>query len=682
MDNEFLNKYFNSNCYLQNPPLNVKEFIKYCKNRGINVTESELEFYEKEQLLIPLFRLKRPIVEREFIKYSKNGKTRFKPLREGLKSDEKELGRYTEKKYSSYGFSKHESKFLNELLNNNFIYSPENKGFQNWVSLKGEYLDYDNKEIVTFYSTFQYIRLNKVKNYFSLKLPYYQYNMDFNDFDFYENDHAMIIKGKIEIETEFASKEQINLLRDEKKFDPEKMVEDFIKRINGEKRFEELKKERSRFKNFLVFLSLVQSGYYPYFCSGSGFILSQTSISIWRKYLKEVNPSEELKFAGLDVDDLLKWYSSLSKKSHEYLGVKRDDWIQLWKNIKWSKKDKLKGKIRLGIEYLQTALMLKRIIEDIIGHEILDVDEINSMIPRDIKKYKPDEMFQNAYSTRYYRNIRNYDENEGKNYYKDQYKKLYYLGNSFGYNYQPRLLLFVEGHTEELIIPKFWNWYFGNTFEDIGIDLINLKGISKLFGREIHIKKNNRYKTSFINNFKNLLSYNFNKWQIIPFFLGDDENNICSLLSEGISITIDSNNYPIPGDLIYLWGISNNNSPFKGKDFELANYSNKEIVNVLSNELNIDINAEKIINLRNEGLGISSINTDEIIRKKKINFLLMKKMFEKYEKTSDDSIINRPIFKALEKIRKKAIYNHPPKDRENELKNRENFIDLFSNDLD
>ena len=63
MSNNFLKKYFRLNCYLQNPPLNVKKFIKYCKNRGINVTESELEFYEKEQLLIPLFRLKRPIIE-------------------------------------------------------------------------------------------------------------------------------------------------------------------------------------------------------------------------------------------------------------------------------------------------------------------------------------------------------------------------------------------------------------------------------------------------------------------------------------------------------------------------------------------------------------------------------------------------------------------------------------------
>ena len=553
MSNNFLKKYFRLNCYLQNPPLNVKKFIKYCKNRGINVTESELEFYEKEQLLIPLFRLKRPIIETEYIKYSKNGQTKIKESDKSLEQDETEISRFTEKQYSFYGFSKHENEFLNDLFNNGYIYSPEIKGYQPWDTLKGVTLKYDDQETVSFYSTFQYIQLNKVKNYFSLKLPYYQYNMDFNDFDFYENDSALIIKGKIEIEKEFASKEQINLLRDEKKFDPEKMVKDFIKRINGEKKVEELKKERIRFKKFLVFLSLVQSGYYPYFCSGAGFIRSQTSLSIWRKYLKEINPSEELKFAGLDVEDLLNLYSSLSKKSHEYLGVKRDDWMQLWKNIKWNKKDKLKGKIRLGIEYLQTTIMLKRIIEDIIGHEILDIDEINSIRPTDIKKIKPNEIYNYGYSTRYFRNIRNYDENKRKNYYKNQYKKLYYLGNSFGYNYQPRILLFVEGHTEELIIPKFWNWYFGNTFEDIGIDLINLKGISKLFGREINIKKNNRYKTSFINNFKNLLSYNFNKWQIIPFFLGDDENNISSLLSEGISITIDSNNYTIPEDLIYLW---------------------------------------------------------------------------------------------------------------------------------
>ena len=51
--------------------------------------------------------------------------------------------------------------------------------------------------------------------------------------------------------------------------------------------------------------------------------------------------------------------------------------IQLWKNISWSKKDDCIGNTRLGVEFLQWAMMLKRCIEDYLGREIFDVDEVD-----------------------------------------------------------------------------------------------------------------------------------------------------------------------------------------------------------------------------------------------------------------------------------------------------------------
>src|SRR2546428_101391 len=41
--------------------LSTDEFIKVCKERGLNVFEEELEYYERSGLLYPLLRIPRPV---------------------------------------------------------------------------------------------------------------------------------------------------------------------------------------------------------------------------------------------------------------------------------------------------------------------------------------------------------------------------------------------------------------------------------------------------------------------------------------------------------------------------------------------------------------------------------------------------------------------------------------------
>ena len=46
--NAFLYSFFKEEKYLQNYPLETKNFISFCKQRGLEISEKELEFLEKE----------------------------------------------------------------------------------------------------------------------------------------------------------------------------------------------------------------------------------------------------------------------------------------------------------------------------------------------------------------------------------------------------------------------------------------------------------------------------------------------------------------------------------------------------------------------------------------------------------------------------------------------------------
>ena len=59
-NSNFLSKFIKEEKYLQNPPLEANEFINNCRKRGIITDERELEFFEKEKLLFPIFRIDLP----------------------------------------------------------------------------------------------------------------------------------------------------------------------------------------------------------------------------------------------------------------------------------------------------------------------------------------------------------------------------------------------------------------------------------------------------------------------------------------------------------------------------------------------------------------------------------------------------------------------------------------------
>lgn len=657
--NNFLQDFIEGENYLQNSPMTTDKFIKFCKNLGIQTSKKELEYFEKEKLLFPIVRIERPVGEEERIKFKKDdGKEYWRPAKNGLQKGETEIERYKIKFYSSYGFSEHNRDLLLNWVEEGNLFDPAIKIFQNWNTFLDEELEHDKQKIVSFYSGFQIYWLEILNKSFSITL-----NLAGDEI---KVSSPIVLIDNRQGHGSFCLAKIDDFLAKLKEVAKEGTFKEFF---DLEKKKEKLKEDYKKFDKFLKFLLSVQYAYFPYAKSGRGRIQITGDDKKWHKAKRNFKLELVLNKIDLKIEDIVEWCKILSDKAQNILGIEGGDWVQLWKNISWRKKDELKESIRLGVEYLQWAVMLKRIIEERHQKEILDIDEMSNIDTSDILQFDTEKMNQCAEFLRAIRNKR-YSDNK-KNYYHDRCKRLFYLANDFGLDYQPRVMVFVEGRTEEIVFPKIFELRVGNKPEDLGIEFVNIEGIGKFFGQKISIKNsNNKYHKGFINNFNHLVSYNLNKWQLIPLFIGDDENNISFLLNNGVSILFNQNQYPIPKDWQYIWGIVNENKPFQGKDFEMANFTDEEIATVLSEKLQKKLTAQQIREKRNAGEGIKQLDNDVEKHKIEIAKKLYKNLLDKYDKERDNSVFERPIFKVIDKITNLAVLNHPPVDREIELENR------------
>ena len=613
----FLVDFITQEMYLQNPPMTTDEFINFCKKRGIHTTKDELEFFEKEKLLIPI----------------------------------------------------------------------------------------ESKKEIKLYSSFQIYWLEKIKQIDCIKLSHNKTDFDINDCEITAKNGKVYLTSNIKLKIEISDKETIPLLGG-KNYKPLDHKEVLIERFKNGFYLKTKKENLKRYDGFdkiLQFLLSVQSVYFPYVKSGGGTIQITGDDKKWQDMRHSFKLDDVLVKLNLKIEDIAKWYKIFSDEAQKILGIKRDDWIQLWKNIAWNKKDNLKGNIRLGIEYLQWAVMLKKIIEEYLQKEILDIDEISNITYDDLLKFEPEKMNQGGILLRATRNKRYSDKN--KNYYHDRYKRLFYMANDFGLDYQSRVIVFVEGKTEETIFPEIFERYKGYKPENSGIEFINFEGVDKLLStaktseklknllqelqkqekQSILSKNKNTELNRVIRNLNNIdivisnwtsfLSYNLTKWQIIPFFISDDEGGIKHFLNAEKPIKYYGVNYNVPDNWQYIWGIANNNNPLQGKDFEMANFNNDEIAKVLSEILSKEIQPSDVQTKRTANQGIKQIdqNTEKSGYKVKIAKKLIENLFDDYRKSKNKKLFDKPIFKTLDKIINLAILNHPPVDREIELKNKEYF---------
>ena len=369
-NNNFLSKFIREEKYLQNPPLEASEFINNCKERGIIISEGELEFFEKEKLLFPIFRIDLPIINK----------------------DEKEIDGFKTNVYSSYGFVVGYKNLLSNWLEEGNLYDPSIKSFKCWKNYKD---GIGRKKTVSFYSSYQIYWLSMLKRAFSFNINFIGDDIKVSSFlpniYTFENNATFSI---IEVKIFYEKLKEVS----------EKQT--FQEYFNFKEKKEKLKKEYKIFNLLLQFLITIQNIYYPYARSSSKTIKISGDQTKWFKMKKDFNLDSELKYLSLKIEDVARWYWILSNISRNMLGASGSDWVQLWKNISWDKKDKLEGNNRLGIDYLQWAVMLKRAIEEYLVREIPDIDEMTTLGPKDVFTVKTNIWNPQQHSLRSIRNSR------------------------------------------------------------------------------------------------------------------------------------------------------------------------------------------------------------------------------------------------------------------------------------
>jgi len=526
-----------------------------------------------------------------------------------------------------------------------------------------------------YYSTFQFYCIDCAQPYISFELDR-RNSIKTSGVKVFLQGGKVYLKADLHLEIQIADAEALPTSGggEYKPLDHAAALEQrFRDRMSGKEALEHLQATPLKFDPFLKFLLAVEDVYMPYAKSNGRHIQVRGNMETWLQKKDDLDLKKELTDQNLGLEDLASWYKELAEQAGRILGAE-GDWLQLWRNIDWGKKEKLKGNIRRGVEYLQWALMVKRMLEDYLKREVFDVDEIDNLDPKDIIPQDVNSTDRPYGLLRDSRNKRYSDATD--NYYDDRYKRLLYLSNDFRLNYQPTVMVFLEGSTEETILPVIFMDLFGVRHEQMGIEFVTLHGITNFFGAG---GKGANKKT--INNFKNIMSYNLDKWQTIPFFIADNENDILTLLTTGECLHFDNKNYKLPEGWYALWG-QDAEFTLGGKDFEIANYTNKELVAAIT-ELDgtIIVTESQIEGVRVAGDGMKQLPYPYGERVSTLKISLAQKLYDnlksEYLRTKDDELLKRPVFKVLRRVWNTAVLNHAPHDRVQELANRDVIQDIL-----
>jgi len=219
----------------------------------------------------------------------------------------------------------------------------------------------------------------------------------------------------------------------------------------------------------------IQRYFYPASQSNGRIVVTTGDYNENIKLLNNSKPED------IDVDniELARAYKLLANRAEELMG----NTLQLWKNIAVLQRRELTGITRLGIDYLEWSLMLKKCLEFKTGHEILDIDEIGSLSESFIVKTDPMKMEGYFVSRRNFRN-----RMFGEDYHSIYSRRLYYMSNELDINFLPNLKVYTEGETEIFLLGIILNLLYGYTKDrNLGIVFENVQGATKFLSVEKHL---------------------------------------------------------------------------------------------------------------------------------------------------------------------------------------------------
>ena len=148
----------------------LSDFIRYCRDRGVDTSEKQLEYYEKEGLLLPAVRINRGFVEYRKVLVEHEGKLDWGFVSKARidRRKYKDIDRLT---YYGYGsIVRDGNDWLDEYKRRGLVEYPAEAEFREWTVYKGiwprrssYFTEKPLPEYETFYSKYQMFPLKQIQ---------------------------------------------------------------------------------------------------------------------------------------------------------------------------------------------------------------------------------------------------------------------------------------------------------------------------------------------------------------------------------------------------------------------------------------------------------------------------------------------------------------------------------------
>lgn len=339
----------------------------------------------------------------------------------------------------------------------------------------------------------------------------------------------------------------------------------------------------------------------------------------WDDYARAWTPNATIAAFELDRATSAQWHSQLCTEQAHHNPLHA--WRALTGFVASAERKRLKGAALLAETLGDMAEMLRRLHQEAFG-EILR-DPRDTSFPRtDAAVPAPEE--------------------------DDPYAALELVANTFHVNPKPRLVMIVEGDTEDAAIPDIFFRWFGATAARFGIQLRNMHGIGNATGDKKDRKSALWRLVDFLH-----------AQQTVALVLLDNEGLAGTHIAQGLrnarSIHLPDRMVTRP-DYIKLWT----------RCFELDNFSNTEIARALSDQAGVPFKPAEIEACRakpvpkTKAVTLGSMfegRTGRALDKVALARRLVEIMFAPETRRKIES---RPIVRFLEFAGEKAQLNHQP----------------------
>lgn len=339
----------------------------------------------------------------------------------------------------------------------------------------------------------------------------------------------------------------------------------------------------------------------------------------WNEYANKFDPKKIAKQFGLSPNKLMHAYNALASIANACDPLKK--WANLVEFVSCERKRELSGNARLALSMRDAAKMLKLLYADLYHTDLPPTHEVSTRI------------------------FLHFPELKAR---KDVRRHMELVVNQYDLNPQPKLVLFVEGKSEKVLITKIFKHYYHSHPGRLGIEINNLKGVGNFTGN----RKTDRFNAIF-----RLVDY-LHHHQTIAFLILDNENNAPRLLMEAEkkkpSLYGQKRTF-IPSDHIVLWK----------KSLEFDNFSFAEIAKglELTGKGSASFSADEVKEAGSSEFPGAELST---LFRKKTNYDLNKPKLAKnlaklmLDLKSEQPIEKRDIMKTIQRVRELAFLNPFP----------------------